>query len=424
LKFDLEGIGEVTRKFFGTLHNTYSFFTLYANIDGFTYAEEDIKFEERPEIDRWILSELNSLIKIADESYGSYEPTRAGRAIQHFTDAFLSNWYVRLSRRRFWKGDYTKDKISAYQTLYTCLTTIAQLAAPIAPFYTDRLFNDLNAISSRSQAQSIHHTDLPKYDENMIDSLLEQRMQMAQKLSSMVLGLRKKERIRVRQPLNKMMIPVDSDLMEEQIDKVKDLILSEVNVKELSYIRGEENNMLVKSIKPNFKALGPKYGKLMKPVSAYVNTLKQSDIATLESGKELRTDINGQEVIITLEDVEITTQDIPGWTVSNMDQLTVALDITLNDELINEGLSRDFVNRIQNLRKERAYDVVDKISLKIESGSTIEKVINDNYDYICSETLTEALEFVSTLDSQDTIEEIDLADDILVKVVLTNVSKS
>jgi len=409
LKFDINGIGEVQRKFFGTLYNTYSFFALYANIDGFTYSEEDIAFNERPEIDRWILSELNSLVLKTKEAFESYEPTRAGRGIQSFVDEHLSNWYVRLSRRRFWKGEYTTDKISAYQTLYKCLTTVAQLASPIAPFFMDRLYQDLNAISHKDEAKSIHLTDLYTADESQIDKKLEERMQMAQTLSSMILSLRKSSKNRVRQPLNKVMIPVKDEEMRSQLELIRDLILAETNVKNMEFIT-EDADILVKKIKPNFKTLGPKYGKLMKQIVIAVNQFKAEDIQKIEAEGEYDLVIDGNDVKLSIDDVEITTQDIPGWAVATVGKLTTALDITLNDDLIKEGLARELINRIQNLRKDKGYDIIDKIEVKIVGNQELKDSIKQNFDYICSETLAEQFLMVDKIDGE--AEVLDLINDI------------
>ncbi|MBZ0242237.1 MAG: isoleucine--tRNA ligase [Bacteroidales bacterium] len=386
LKFDLDGIDEVRRKFFGTLHNTYAFFALYANIDGFSFAEKELPAEERPEIDRWILSELNSLVLFVDEAYNQYEPTRAGRAIQQFVDEHLSNWYVRLSRRRFWKGSYSDDKISAYQTLYTCLDTIARLMSPIAPFFSERLFLDLNAVSGRDTLASIHLTDFPEVDMSLIDKALEERMQMAQQISSMVLSLRKKSNLRVRQPLNKIMIPVNSAAMQAQLEKVASLILSEVNIKEIEYL-GEDTAMLVKKIKPNFKTLGPRYGKLMKQISGAFAAMTQESIRAFEQSGKLNLTIDGQDIDLELSDAEITTQDIPGWIVSTQNQLIVALDITVTEDLANEGLAREIVNRVQNMRKDKGFEVTDTIILRLELNDQIAKAVEQFGEYICSETL-------------------------------------
>ncbi len=418
LKFDLAGITEVQRKFFGTLYNTYSFFALYANIDGFTYSEDEIPFHERPEIDRWILSELNSLILKTQDAFENYEPTRAGRGIQSFVDEHLSNWYVRLSRRRFWKGDYSSDKISAYQTLYKCLTTVAQLASPIAPFFMDRLYQDLNSISNKDKAQSIHLTDLYQADESQIDKKLEERMQMAQTLSSMVLSLRKQSKNRVRQPLNKVMIPVKNTEMREQLDLIRDLILAETNVKQMEFIT-EDADILVKKIKPNFKTLGPKYGKLMKQIVVAVNKFSAADIQAIDSNGTYDIDIDGNKVQLSIEDVEITTQDIPGWAVSTSGKLTVALDLTLTEELIMEGMARELVNRIQNLRKDSDFDVVDKIHVKFKGNLSMKESVEQNFDYICSETLAESFEMVDHFDGDVVI--IDITSDNQVSIQIDKV---
>ncbi|MBU1369093.1 MAG: isoleucine--tRNA ligase [Bacteroidetes bacterium] len=413
LKFDLNGLDEVRRKFFGTLHNTYAFFALYANIDRFSYTEKDIPSAERPEIDRWILSELNSLILSVDESYKTYEPTRAGRAIQQFVDEHLSNWYVRLSRRRFWKGQYSHDKISAYQTLYTCLDIIARLMSPIAPFFSERLYLDLHAASAKYDKESIHLTDFPEADTGLIDKALEERMQMAQQISSMVLSLRKKSNLRVRQPLNKIMIPVSSDEMAQQLEKVADLILSEVNIKEIEYLK-EDTSRLVKKIKPNFKRLGPRYGKLMKQLSAAFAGMTQEDIHDFEIQNSFVLNLEGQQIELELEDAEITTEDIPGWIVSTQNQLTVALDITVTEELANEGLAREIVNRVQNMRKDKGFEVTDKITLRIELNNQIEQAVKQFESYICSETL-------AIIDTKTPIlttaeNEFDLTDNVRVKM--------
>jgi isoleucyl-tRNA synthetase len=410
LKFDSDNIREVQRKFFGTLYNTYAFFALYANIDGFSYAEDDVDFTQRPEIDRWILSELNTLIKLVDDSYAQYEPTRAGRAIVEFVNDHLSNWYVRLSRRRFWKGEYSTDKISAYQTLYKCLDVVAKLSAPIAPFYMEQLFIDLNVVTGREKVDSVHLTDFPVYDDAQIDKDLEERMQMAQKFSSMVLSLRKKSNIRVRQPLNRIMIPVFDKKFEKQLRAVEDLVLSEVNVKEVEYL-ADTTGVLVKSIKPNFKALGPRYGKMMKQIAAAVNAFSQDDIARMEQDEKYMLVVEGQEVELLLSDVEIVTQDIPGWLIAGMGNLSVALDVTLTPELIREGIARDLVNRIQNLRKDKGFEVTDKIALEIEKNNEISDAIDHNYDYICSETLAEKLELTDALPEEEKIR-VELADDL------------
>lgn len=396
LKFDLEGIAEVQRKFFGTLYNTYSFFALYANLDGFKYAEAEIPLEKRPEIDRWIISKLNSLIKEVENSYETYEPTKAGRAIQDFVNDHLSNWYVRLCRRRFWKGDYSDDKIAAYQTLYTCLEVVAQLSSPIAPFYADLLYTDLSKISGKGNATSVHLSDFPLVNEKAIDLDLEQRMEIAQKVSSMVLSLRKKEQIKVRQPLQKIMIPILDAKFKRQLQDVADLILSEVNVKEIQFLE-DTAGVLVKSIKPNFKTLGPKYGKIMKQIAAVVTQFNQNDIQEFERNQGVTFNVEEEKVVLDINDVEISTQDIPGWLVLSEGTLTVALDITISKELKEEGIAREFINRIQNLRKDSGFEVNDKITLEILKHNEINEAILKNKNYICTEILATHLELVDEL---------------------------
>lgn len=412
LKFDKAGIDEVRRKFFGTLYNTYSFFALYANIDGFTYKEADIETAKRPEIDRWILSELNTLTDYCDKSYSEYEPTKAGRAIADFVDGYLSNWYVRLCRRRFWKGEYTSDKISAYQTLYTCLETIARLAAPIAPFFCERLFEDLNSVSGRFALCSVHATDFPQSNPALVDKELENRMQTAQKICSLVLSLRKRNNLKVRQPLSRIMIPAKDAHQQAQIEAVKDLILSEVNVKTIDFL-SKENNVLVKSIKANFKTLGPKFGAKMKAIASAIASFSQEDIATIECEGRFNLTIGEEQIEIALSDVEIITQDIPGWVVANEDDLTVALDTTITESLRMEGISRELVNRIQNIRKEQGFDVTDNIIVEIEKQETLCKAAEAFSDYICSETLTQKLIFsdkvADPLQTIDVIEGTELA---------------
>lgn len=416
LKFDTEGIAEVQRKFFGTLYNTYSFFALYANIDGFTYQEADIEREQRPELDRWILSELNTLVKSVEESFDAYEPTRAGRLVQDFVDEYLSNWYVRLSRRRFWKGEYSVDKISAYQTLYQCLNAVAQLIAPIAPFFADRLYNDLNNITNKLSAESVHLTDFPTVNEEVIDKELEERMQMSQKFSSMVLSLRKREKIRVRQPLNKIMIPVSDAHFKDQIEKVKELILAEVNVKEVEYI-DDNASILVKKVKPNFKALGPRYGKMMKQISNAILGLSAEEIAKFETEGSIELVIEANTIQLVTGDLEIITQDIPGWAVATMGNLTVALDVTLTEELLDEGLAREFINRIQNLRKDLNFDVTDKIIITVDNQLKIQQIGNKFFDYICSETLATNITYA---DNEGT--RVELNSDISVRIDLEKVT--
>lgn len=397
LKFDIEGIAEVQRKFFGTLHNTYSFFSLYANVDGFNYTEAEVPMTERPEIDRWILSELNSLIRKVEEAYTDYEPHRAGRYIETFVDEHLSNWYVRLCRRRFWKGDYSQDKIAAYQTLYRCLEVIAQLSAPIAPFFMDRLYADLNSVTKRDKAESVHLSNFPASDTFIIDKDLEERMELAQKISSMVLSIRKKENIRVRQPLNKIQIPVLDESYKAKIEAVKDLILSEVNVKNIDFV-DESTTTITKNLKLNFKTLGKKCGKHMKAVQAFANDNAQAIISGVEKAGKFELKIDSDVILLENEDVEIIPIDIPGWKVVNSGQLTVALDITLTPELKEEGIARELVNRIQNLRKDSNLDVTDRIDVKIQRNSAINSAINNNLNYICAEILASSLELVDTVE--------------------------
>ena len=401
LKFDVEGVDEVRRKLFGTLYNTYSFFALYANIDGFEYKEADLPIAERPEIDRWILSELNTLVKTVDEAFADYEPTKAGRAIQEFVDANLSNWYVRLCRRRFWKGDMTTDKVSAYQTLYTCLETLARLMSPIAPFFSERMFQDLNSVTHRIDSESIHHAAFPEVHEEAIDKNLEERMQLAQRICSMGLSLRKKSNLRVRQPLAKIMLPIQSDEFRQQVERVQHLICSELNIKEIEFL-APDNNILVKRIKPNFKTLGPRYGKIMKAISNEIQAFSQQQINNLEAAGKCSLTVEGQPVEILLSDVEIATQDIPGWVVANDGNLTVALDITVSPELKAEGIARELVNRIQNIRKE-GFDVTDRITIELQSGEW-DEAVKRHIDYICSETLCTSLQLLPTVENGTTIE--------------------
>jgi len=390
LKFDMSGVDEVKRKFFGTLYNTYSFFSLYANVDNFRYSEKEIPLNERPEIDRWIISLLNSLIKEVGRSYNDYDLTRAGRAIQDFVTENLSNWYVRLNRKRYWGGEYDKDKLSAYQTLYSCLETVCQLAAPIAPFYMDRLFMDLNETTGRHKEDSVHLVLFPSYDEKLIDKSLEERMDIAQKVSSMILGLRRKVSIKVRQPLARIMVPVPDKFFRDKFEAVKDLILAEVNVKEVEYI-DDTASVLIKKIKPNFKTLGPRYGKLMKEISNVISAFTPQEIVAFESTGNHTADIAGQMITLTAEDVEIISEDIPGWQVANDGKLTVALDITVSDDLRYEGIAREFVNRIQNIRKETGFDVTDKITVLIEDHEFVNEAVKRHAAYIGSQTLATAV---------------------------------
>ena len=399
LKFDVEGIDEVRRKFFGTLYNTYSFFSLYANVDGFKYAEADV--EDRPEIDRWILSKLNILIKDTKAFYEDYEPTKVARAINNFVNDNLSNWYVRLCRRRFWKGDYSSDKISAYQTLYTCLETIAKISAPIAPFFMDQLYQDLNKVTGKNVVESVHLTDFPAVNEALIDNDLVEKTHLAQQITSMVFSLRKKENIKVRQPLQKVMIPVLDAKTEAQINAVAELIKQEVNVKELQLINADEaSHLIVKQIKPNFKALGPKLGKDMKVVGGAIANFSAEEISQLE--KEGKVMVSGYE--ITTDDVEIFTADIPGWTVASEGKITVALDLTLTDELKAEGVAREFINRIQNIRKDKDFNLADRISIQVEEGNPFSTELKSNESYICNEVLSDKIEFVNSLPNFEEIE--------------------
>lgn len=414
LKFDIEGIGEVQRKFFGTLYNTYSFFTLYANIDEFTYSEDDIPLNERPEIDRWILSELHTLIEKVDKFYADYEPTKATRAISEFVQENLSNWYVRLSRRRFWKGDYEKDKISAYQTLYSCLETVAKLGAPVAPFFMDRLFKDLNAATGKDTSASVHTADFPVYKPEFVDKYLEHKMEKAQTISSLVLSLRKKEMIKVRQPLQKVMIPVLDEDQKKEIRAVEDLIKSEVNVKELELI-DDASGILVKQIKPNFKVLGPRFGKDMKLIVSKINQFDSEDIATIEKEGSIEVDINGNLVNLSSEEVEITSQDIEGWLVASSGNLTVALDVSITPELKKEGVARELVNRIQNLRKDSGYEVTDTIDVTLQKDGIVEDAVNENITYIKNETLTAKLDFAEVVDDGADIEFDDITTRLFIK---------
>lgn len=390
LKFDIEGVEEVRRKFFGTLYNTYSFFVLYANVDGFDYSQPEVAWEKRPEIDRWILSLLNSLIKDVDNFLNSYEPTRAGRAISDFVNDHLSNWYVRLNRKRFWQGGLTEDKLSAYQTLYTCLETVAKLMAPIAPFYADQLFCDLISVTGREQVYSVHLSNFPVCQEALIDKNLEERMQMAQTISSMVLALRRKVNIKVRQPLHVLMVPVLDEHQKESIEAVKQLILNEVNVKDMKFVDNTAG-ILVKRIKPDFKKLGPRYGKIMKALAAAIQQMSQDDINAFEKAGTFTLQVDGQEAVLERADVEIISEDIPGWLVANEGRLTVALDITVTDELKKEGLARELVNRIQNLRKSSGFEITDKVNITLASSAEMDGAVEAYQEYIKSQVLANNL---------------------------------
>ena len=410
LKFDVSGIEEVQRKFFGTLYNTYSFFTLYANIDGFSYSEDEIPLEKRTEIDRWIISELNTLIAEVESNYEDYEPTKVCRLVQDFVMSKLSNWHIRLSRRRFWKGEYNSDKISAYQTLYECLEKIAIISAPIAPFFMERLYKDLNEVSSKQNATSVHLSVFPKSDESKIDSDLEEKMDVAQKITTMALSLRKKERVRVRQPLQKIMIPVSGDKMKDQINSVQDILLSELNIKEIEFISAD-SDILTKQIKPNFKTLGPKFGKDMKLIASKVNQFTAEDIKKIEVEGNF---VINHDITIDLSDVEISSADIPGWQVMSQDGITVALDVTISDNLQEEGLARELVNRIQNIRKDKDFKVTDKIEITVEKNEAMENAITNNFSYICGETLANSLEIVNDLKNEKI--NIDLVDGISLNI--------
>ncbi|MDO9341833.1 MAG: isoleucine--tRNA ligase, partial [Bacteroidales bacterium] len=416
LKFDISGVDEVKRKFFGTLYNTYSFFALYANVDNFRYAEKEIPVNERPEIDRWIISLLNSLVKEVGRCYDDYDLTRAGRAIQEFVTENLSNWYVRLNRKRYWGGEYDKDKLAAYQTLFVCLETISRLAAPIAPFYMDRLFIDLNDATGRHKENSVHLVLFPLYDESLIDKALEERMDIAQKVSSMILGLRRKVSIKVRQPLARIMVPVPDKYFREKFEAVKDLVLAEVNVKEVEYI-DDTASILVKKIKPNFKTLGPRYGKLMKEISNAISALTPQEIVSFENTGNHPVSINGQQIVLTTGDVEIISEDIPGWQVANDGKLTVALDITVSDDLRYEGIAREFVNRIQNIRKETGFDVTDKITVLIEDHDFVREAVTRHAAYIGSQTLATTVNLENSFTGNN-VREVDI-DEVVVKISIS-----
>lgn len=419
LKFDIEGVDEVTRKFFGTLYNTYSFFALYANIDGFAYHETDVSLAKRPEIDRWIISLLNTLVKEVESYYEEYEPTKAGRAIQHFVTENLSNWYVRLNRKRFWGGEQSEDKLAAYQTLYTCLLTLVKLAAPLAPFYMDKVFRDLNHVTRRENHMSVHHTSFPVADISLIDKDLEDKMNLAQTLSSMVLGLRRKVNIKVRQPLRRIMIPASEQGLTQKLEAVKHLILNEVNVKELEFLK-DTSDILVKKIKPNFKVLGPRYGKLMKEISCAIEGMGQEDISAFEVTGSCSITAGSMQIVLTADDVEITSEDIPGWLVASEGRVTVALDVHITQELKDEGIAREFVNRIQNLRKESGFEVTDKIAVEIQRNEMINTSIENFSDYIAAQTLAKSVKLVDMSDMNTAhAEEID--DDLITYIRVSKI---
>jgi len=416
LKFDVEGVEEVRRKFFGTLYNTYNFFALYANVDNFRYAEKEIPVNQRPELDRWIISLMNSLVKEVGESYQNYEPTRAGRAISDFVTENLSNWFVRLSRKRYWGGEYSTDKISAYQTLYACLETIAKLMAPIAPFYADLLYADLNRATGKETDQSVHLVDFPDYDEKLIDKDLEEKMDIAQRASSMILALRRKEKLKVRQPLAKIMVPVLNPHFREQFEAMKDIILTEVNVKEIEFLTDTEG-IIKKKIKPNFKTLGPKYGKLMKQIAGAIVQFDQHKIAELENAGSFEIEAGDQKIAITKDDVEILTEDIPGWTVATEGQLTIALDIDVTEDLKQEGIAREFINKIQNLRKESGFEVTDRIKLTIQKHEGFNDAVIHFKSYICAQTLAVDLHLIDVLED-DSAKEVEIDKDVSAKIVV------
>jgi isoleucyl-tRNA synthetase len=416
LKFDMEGVDEVRRKFFGTLYNTYSFFALYANVDKYTGKEETIPVADRPEIDRWIISLLNTLVKDVDAAYTDYDVTLAGRKIQDFVCDHLSNWYVRLNRKRFWGGSMTADKLAAYQTLYACLETVSQLAAPVAPFFMERLFCDLNSVTGRFDAASVHHTLFPAGNDQLMDGTLEKQMELAQRASSMVLALRRKVNIKVRQPLAKMLIPVLDAAMQEQLEAVKQLVLSEVNVKKLEFLT-DATGVIVKKIKPNFKTLGKKYGSQMKDIAAAVNAFTQEQIGAVEKSAAYSLTLPSGEVVLQKEDVEISSEDLPGWLVASEGALTVALDVTVTDALRCEGVARELINRIQNLRKESGFDVVDKITVQIAQQPGIAAAVADFGDLIKSQTLAVTLDLVDTLTDATTVELEETSVQITVKKV-------
>ncbi len=412
LKFDVEGIEEVRRKFFGTLYNTYSFFALYANIDGFSFNEDSVPLDKRTEIDRWIISLLNTLIKEVEHDYSDYEPTRACRKIQEFVESHLSNWYVRLCRRRFWKGDYSDDKIAAYQTLYTCLITVSKLMAPVAPFFAEWMYSNLNEVTKSDDSQSVHLALFPKVEEAAIDKALEQRMDYAQRITSLVLSLRKKEKIRVRQPLTKILIPILDAKFEEQVRAVEDLILHELNVKSIEYIQ-DASGVIKKKVKPNFKTLGRLLGKNMKQASAIIMQMTQEQIADLEKSKSFELEVNGENYELSYDDFEISAEEIPGWQVAQDSEITVALDISLTEELIAEGIARDLVNRIQGIRRDNGMEVTDRITISLETNDSVKEAVSSFNDYIKSEVLADEVSLQDDLDSDTTIE---LPGDINLKI--------
>ncbi len=420
LKFDIAGVDEVKRKFFGTLYNTYSFFALYANLDGFKFKENEIPVSERPEIDKWIISLLNSLVKDVQNSLDSYEPTAAGRLIQNFVIDNLSNWYVRLNRKRFWGQEYDTDKISAYQTLYTCLETVAKLMSPLAPFYSEQLFTDLNSVSEREN-QSVHLSKFPEYKAEYVDKKLEERMELAQQISSLTLSLRRKSKLKVRQPLKKIMIPVLNDELKEQIDAVKDIILTEVNVKEIKYLK-DSSGIIIKKLKPDFRVMGKKYGKLVKPVSVLLSKFSQEEISEFEQNGSVKLNVDGNEINLNLDEVQVITEDIPGLTAANKGTLTVALDTEITKELKEEGIARELVNKIQNIRKDSGFEVADKIIINILSNKGIDEAVNNYKGYIMSQVLADEINTVSNFNgSENDLHKIDLDENITAKIIVKKV---
>ena len=416
LKFDQEGVAEVKRKFFGTLQNIYSFFSLYANIDGFEYKEAQIEISERPEIDRWILSELNSLIKKVDHDLDNYDLTPAARDINDFVQEKLSNWYVRLCRRRFWKGEYNADKISAYQTLYECLLTVGKLISPVAPFYSEHVFQSLNNVTNKEDFESVHLSKFPDSFSDIIDNNLENKINQVRNICSLALSIRKKEKIKVRQPLNKIIIPVKSEIEKSEIEDAKSQVLSEINVKSIEFL-DDKNSLLVKELKPNFKLLGPKYGKIINDLAKKIKSLTNSEIEKLETLGKLNFIIGDTEASITPEDVEINYKDIEGLSVASGNGQTIALDLSLTDQLINEGIAREVVNRIQNIRKSQGLEVTDKIEINIKNSVNLEKAINDNLDYVMGETLAIKLYFSENLDEGEIVEFDNIKTTITIKKV-------
>jgi isoleucyl-tRNA synthetase len=416
LKFDLEGVEEVQRKFFGTLFNTYSFLSLYANIDGFKNEENPISLMERSELDQWILSELNSLIAMVDSFYQDYEPTKAARSISDFVQEKLSNWYIRLCRRRFWKGNYEKDKIAAYQTLYECLFIISKLIAPIAPFFADYLYKNLTKNTFSEKFESVHLSGFPSSRKEFINIRLESQINTARNITSLALSLRKKEQIKVRQPLETLMIAVNSMEEKEEIEMIKSQVATEVNVKKIELIN-DKSDILVKEIKPNFKTLGPKYGREMSSVISIINAFSATEIKTLEDEGEISIKLNEKNIILELSEVEISSKDIEGWLVAHGNGLTVALDISLTEDLLDEGVARELVNRIQNIRKDNGLEVTDRINICFLEDKSLKEKINKNSEYICSETLGEKISFIKKMESGTEV----VFDDIKTRITIKKI---